>query len=60
MQSGASTADSDFYLPVTDGDILEATFINLGTGADECAYTVYNSLNTPIFVTGNFLSIILG
>jgi gliding motility-associated-like protein len=52
MVAGANGTSISYLIPVTDGDVLDAIFTNMGTAADECMYRVYDSQNNQLTQQG--------
>jgi gliding motility-associated-like protein len=65
MINGGNFTNFNYFVPVTDGDQLDAIFSSLGSNASECFYEVYDSQNNllttqgfPGFAPGNFSTLV--
>ena len=52
MINGGNFTNFSYFVPVTDGDQLDAIFSSLGSNASECFYEVYDSQNNLLTTQG--------
>ena len=52
MTTGGIFTFASYFVPVTDGDQLDAIFSSLGSNASECFYEVYDSQNNLLTTQG--------